>query len=457
MKCKKKRVKRLSKFGKIFFSVIIVLIISVCSLFFKENKNIFYEIEETDDYIVEINYPEIKNDELIAYSTDYIKEKEEEFKNEIAIGENLNSFKYEFKTNYDIVENDNIVGLHLNIYEYTGGAHYIKYNKSYYYDKVENEVVSIVDFLKDEKSLEKLASISYYYVMKYSDENNLAFDEEWVKEGLNYNPDNFEHFNFIDDGLELIFPPYQVAYYAAGEIKIVIPYTELNGVIKKEYLKYSQKSEIEKKDNRDLEQFNNKKLIAFTFDDGPSYIATNKLLDNLDKYNARVTFFVLGNRVNNYKDTLKRAYNMGNTIGSHTFNHSNLLKLDDYSIINEIKKTNNAIRDITGAETIYLRPPYGNINEEIKSLSNMYTILWSLDTEDWKYKDKERIANYIVENAYDGAIVLLHDLYETSIDGALLAMEKLEKEGYAFVTIDEMVLLKNIQLDEKKSYYQISN
>ena len=95
------------------------------------------------------------------------------------------------------------------------------------------------------------------------------------------------------------------------------------------------------------------------------------------------------------------------------------------------------------------------INSNIKEISNMYTILWDLDTEDWKYKDATRIANYIVENAHDGAIVLLHDLYETSVDGALLAMEKLQNEGYAFVTIEEMATLKNIKLDKTKSYFSI--
>ena len=84
----------------------------------------------------------------------------------------------------------------------------------------------------------------------------------------------------------------------------------------------------------------------------------------------------------------------------------------------------------------------------------MYTILWDLDTEDWKYKDKNKISQYIIDNAHDGAIVLLHDLYETSVDGALLAMEELEKEGYAFVTIEEMVTLKGINLDKTKNYFQ---
>ena len=453
----KKRYKiRLTKFGKLFFSGIFGLTVLILRLAFINHQRVFYEKDENKNYIVEINYPKVKSKQLLAYTDDYIKNKKKEFKEEISMEEPLNSSKYEFKADYKITDdNNNILGLHLNINEYTGGAHYVRYDKSYYYNKESDEIVSLKDFLEKDTSLDKLANLSYYYVMKYSDDNNLNFDKEGVKEGLSFNLNNFEHFNFIDDGLEFIFPPYQVAYYAAGEIKIVIPYDELNGIIKNKYLKYSKKNNIKQDNNRNLKEFSNKKLIAFTFDDGPSYIGTNKLLDNLDKYNARVTFFVLGSRVENYKDTLTKAYKMGNTIGNHTYSHSNLLKLDNYSVMDEIKKTNETIKNITGSETIYLRPPYGNINSDIKNISNMYTILWNLDTEDWKNKDKDRIADYIVSNAHDGSIVLLHDLYETSVDGALLAMERLEKEGYAFVTIDEMIKIKDIQLDINKNYYQI--
>lgn len=453
----KKRYKiRLTKFGKLFFSGIFGLTVLILRLAFINHQRVFYEKDENKNYIVEINYPKVKSKQLLAYTDDYIKNKKKEFKEEISMEEPLNSSKYEFKADYKVTDNNNnILGLHLNISEYTGGAHHVRYDKSYYYNKESDEIVSIKDFLEKDTSLDKLANLSYYYVMKYSDDNNLNFDKEGVKEGLSFNLNNFEHFNFIDDGLEFIFPPYQIAYYAAGEIKIVIPYDELNGIIKNKYLKYSKKNNIKQDNNRNLKEFSNKKLIAFTFDDGPSYIGTNKLLDNLDKYNARVTFFVLGSRVENYKDTLTKAYKMGNTIGNHTYSHSNLLKLDNYSVMDEIKKTNETIKNITGSEAIYLRPPYGNINSDIKNISNMYTILWDLDTEDWKNKDKDRIADYIVSNAHDGAIVLLHDLYETSVDGALLAMERLEKEGYAFVTIDEMIKIKDIQLDINKNYYQI--
>lgn len=204
---------------------------------------------------------------------------------------------------------------------------------------------------------------------------------------------------------------------------------------------------------RDLKQFEGKKLIAFTFDDGPSNQSTNKLLDNLDKYNARVTFFVLGSRVSKYQDSLKRAYLMGNQIGSHTYSHSNLYRLKIEEVKEEMTKTNLAIKNITGEDVTLLRPPYGNIDTDMKKITDLYTILWDIDPKDWKYKDKEKIADNIVSNAHDGGIVLLHDIYLTSIDGALLAMERLEKEGYAFVTIEEMITLKGVAMDKEKTYF----
>ncbi len=204
---------------------------------------------------------------------------------------------------------------------------------------------------------------------------------------------------------------------------------------------------------RNLEQFQGKQLVAFTFDDGPNSETTNKLLDNLDKYNARVTFFVVGNRINNNTDTLKRAYDMGNQIGSHSYSHRNFFKIDETKILEEVQNTNNVIKEVIGVEPTIIRPPYGNTNSDIKNIYNMYTILWNLDTEDWKSKDADKIVEYILNNVHDGAIILLHDIYDTSIDATLRAMEILEQEGYAFVTIDEMSQIKNVELDKNINYH----
>ena len=159
--------------------------------------------------------------------------------------------------------------------------------------------------------------------------------------------------------------------------------------------------------------------------------------------------------MDNNKDVLKRAYLQGNDIGSHTYNHRNLNLLSDEGIIDEIKKTNDKIKEVIGVSPTLLRPPYGNLTSHGKELANMHVILWNIDPLDWKYKNKNRVANEIIEHAHDGAIVLVHDIYKSSVDGALLAMEELEKEGYAFVTITEMAQLRGIDLDYQTSYFSM--
>ena len=226
--------------------------------------------------------------------------------------------------------------------------------------------------------------------------------------------------------------------------------------MKEEYLDNDSNTSIDtiiKPGSRDILQFKDKKLIAFTFDDGPNNSTTSRLLDGLDDYNAKVTFFVLGSRVNNNKEVLKRAYEEGNQIGSHTYNHLNLFLLNDEEILREISDTNAVVEDVIGIRPTLLRPPYGNVNENIKLLSNMHIINWDVDTEDWKLKNRYLIRDKILEDAHDGAIVLLHDIYRESVEGALLAMAELEKQNYAFVTIEEMVQLRGVTLDYDTTYY----
>lgn len=204
---------------------------------------------------------------------------------------------------------------------------------------------------------------------------------------------------------------------------------------------------------RDLSKYQGKKLIAFTFDDGPNSATTNLLLDGLEKYDAKVTFFISGTRISKNKEVIKKAYLEGHDIGSHTYSHKNLFRLKNSNILNEINKNNDSIREIIGSNPIYLRPPYGNVNKRINGLTDMYVICWDIDSLDWKYKNRNKIKDRILKTAHDGGIVLLHDIYEESIMGAFMAMEELEKQGYVFVTISEMVELKGITLDSDDVYY----
>ena len=124
-----------------------------------------------------------------------------------------------------------------------------------------------------------------------------------------------------------------------------------------------------------------------------------------------------------------------------------LSKLEFSKIESEIMNTNEAGKNITGEYPDLIRPPYGSYNSDVKKIANMPIILWNIDTLDWKYRDKDKVAKTIIENAKDGSVILLHDLYQSSVEGALLAMQELYNDGYAFVTIDEMCILKGITLE----------
>ena len=448
--------RHLNRRGKILvLSLSLIILISGIFVIKGLNKNEEVHIlESTDNYDLKIDYPNVENKKIKKKIDEYVTKQKDDFLNNVKAVEDIEQPKYDFNLSVNVNDYKNITHVYMLTFSYTGGAHYTRDDTSLYYDNKTKEFVDLKYFFKDEESFKKLSSIAYYYVLKLEDK---TFDELWVKRGTDPTIDNYRHFNFKDEGLEILFPPYQIASWADGEIKITIPYEEINDLLKEEYRNTSKEEEVVSiiPEVRDLTKYQDKKLIAFTFDDGPSETNTNYLLDNLDKYDAKVTFFVLGSRVNSNKETIKRAYLEGNAIGSHTYNHQNLNLLSDFALIDEVKKTNEAIKEVIGTSPTLLRPPYGNLTDHGKELANMSIILWNIDPLDWKYKDKNRVANEIIEHAHDGAIILVHDIYKSSVEGALLAMEELQKQGYAFVTINEMAQLRGIELDTTTSYFSM--
>ncbi len=448
--------RHLNKRGKILVLSLslIILISGIFVIKGLNKKEELHILESTDNYDLKIDYPDVENKKIKQKIDEYVKKQKDDFLNNVKAVENIEQPKYDFNLSVNVNDYKNITHVYMLTFAYTGGAHYTRDDTSLHYDNKTKEFVDLKYFFKDEESFKKLSSIAYYYVLKLEDK---TFDELWVKRGTDPTIDNYQHFNFKDEGLEILFPPYQIASWADGEIKITIPYEEINDLLKEEYRNTSKEEEVVSiiPEVRDLTKYQDKKLIAFTFDDGPSETNTNYLLDNLDKYDAKVTFFVLGSRVNSNKETIKRAYLEGNAIGSHTYNHRNLNLLSDVALMNEVKKTNEAIKEVIGTSPTLLRPPYGNLTAHGKELANMSIVLWNIDPLDWKYKDKNRVAQEIIEHAHDGAIILVHDIYKSSVEGALLAMEELQKQGYAFVTINEMAQLRGIELDTTTSYFSM--
>ncbi len=182
---------------------------------------------------------------------------------------------------------------------------------------------------------------------------------------------------------------------------------------------------------------NSKKLIAITFDDGPGKY-TGELLDGLAARGAKATFFCLGSCASRYPDVLKRIVNEGHQLANHTQNHKNLNQLSAEEIRREVEQTNATLTAAVGEQTFYVRPPYGNANATVKSAIQAPIITWSVDPEDWRYRDASTVCTNIVSHAFDGAIVLSHDIYKTTVDGVLAAIDQLQAKGYEFVTVKEL-------------------
>ena len=198
------------------------------------------------------------------------------------------------------------------------------------------------------------------------------------------------------------------------------------------------------------------KLIAITFDDGPGAY-TAQLLDELAARDVKATFFVSGYRAANYPETLKRMVSEGHQLASHTQNHENLNTLSAAKIADEISRTQDYITAAGGDNPAYIRPPYGNANKTVRAQAPSPLINWSVDPEDWKYHNADTVCSNILAGSYDGAIILVHDIYQTSVNGALAAIDKLLERGYEFVTVRDLLLRRGVTPEAGVMYYDAKN
>lgn len=181
------------------------------------------------------------------------------------------------------------------------------------------------------------------------------------------------------------------------------------------------------------------KKIALTFDDGPHPYYTKQLLDGLAKRGVHVTFFVTGEHAELHPDIIKRMQEEGHLIGNHTYSHMQLTSGNREEFKAELLKTNEIITGITGEEVLYVRPPYGSWDKSFESELNMFPVLWNVDPLDWCSSNVSCITKKIVDNVEENDIILMHDYYDTSVTAALKAIDELLEEGYAFVTVEEIL------------------
>lgn len=195
-----------------------------------------------------------------------------------------------------------------------------------------------------------------------------------------------------------------------------------------------------------------KKMVALTYDDGPS-ANTNTILNTLKKYNGVATFFVVGNRVSSYSSSVKKAAKMGCEIGNHTYSHRFLTNISVSSIKGQINQTNRVVKKVTGSPTLIMRPPGGNHNATVRKSVGMPLIYWSIDTLDWKTQKASKTIPAVLNHVKDGDIVLMHDLYAQTASASKTIIPKLVKRGYQLVTVSELAKCRG-GIKNGKVYYR---
>ena len=184
--------------------------------------------------------------------------------------------------------------------------------------------------------------------------------------------------------------------------------------------------------------------VALTFDDGPRAGTTDRLLDGLQQRGASATFFVIGEEAEAAPELVRRMKTEGHQVGNHTWSHVRLEGASRETIQREISKTDALLTDLLGQGSYWLRPPYGFLTPGTEKLVKVPMVKWSVDPRDWESKNTEQVVQAVLKDVKPNSIVLLHDIYPTSVDAALQIVDVLQQKGYCFVTVEELLRLNDI-------------
>lgn len=324
---------------------------------------------------------------------------------------------------------------------------YLKDNNylNYLIDKKSGEYLTFTSLLKEEQNIAFQVKESYLLSLKYP---------EFITKTITENSSGTGYKNYLvkDNEVIIYYYDYIFPYDYKETIFLKINYNEI-----KDFLSFSPKLDevYQNETGYDLNKDENsvkKKVIALTFDDGPSSTYNKLILEELNKNQAHATFFMVGKMMENCHKCVVDTYKSGNEVASHTYEHINIKTNNLNKVNNSLDKVNAIYNSLTGDNIKYLRPPYGAYSQN--NLNNATTpyILWDLDTEDWRYRDVNHIVNYVLENAHDGGIILMHELYPTTYEALKVLLPNLYVRGYQVVSISELFKIKNKTPEVGKAY-----
>lgn len=189
----------------------------------------------------------------------------------------------------------------------------------------------------------------------------------------------------------------------------------------------------------------NEKLVALTFDDGPSGRFTRALLDGLEKRQTKATFFLCGYRMEQDPALTERIFQEGHEIGLHGYSHKCMQNMCPADISQELERALSLLP--AGCTVSFLRSPGGLCSKYVRSAAkdmNLSVLSWSVDPKDWATKNASAIEKEVIDHVRDGDIILLHDMSNSSVEAALVIIDELQEEGFRFVTVSELARAKGI-------------
>ncbi len=264
---------------------------------------------------------------------------------------------------------------------------------------------------------------------------------KFIVDGISNSKKGKRSFLVKENEIEFYYTGYEINPAVVEEIYLKINFNDLQEVLNFDFKpdKNYQNENIYRIDN-------NKKLVVFGFDDGPSKNSTPQMLDVLKANHVHATFFMVGYRMQNNPDIVKRAFDEGNDVASHSYSHLNLTKLSIDDLNFQINQTNAIFKSITGNDIKYVRPPYGNVNSFVKDNVNFPFITWNIDPRDWEKRDAIQISNYILENVFDGSFFVMHDIYDSTVEAMKIVLPELYARGYQVVSFEEALTITNKEI-----------
>ena len=392
---------------------------------------------------VSIEYPITENEKINRLISESIDKIDRDFQNTVLLATVFDKPMTE-TIGYQVTHNTSeALSIVVNIKQDMNGAHPASMTQFWTFDKKSGEVVGLADFIEqsDEaaEAIISAAKDNISQTIKQRQQPEIDLNEIINKEALS-------NFIITNNGNSLAWPLGQASLLPSsyGELTITVPISSVSKYLQnptaRKFANIPKPAEKPKPAPTAPTPTVANKTIALTFDDGPGPY-TEKLLDILDKYDAKATFFLIGSKVSGQASVVRNIQARGHQLGNHSWSHPELPKLSVDQIAGEIDRTNEAIRQATGVKPSILRPPYGAVNgvvlEQLR-LRNMSSILWSVDTRDWADRNSQIVCSRAVAGARPGAVILMHDIHQTSVNAVPCILSSLKQQGYSFVTIQRL-------------------